>query len=145
MKLIFIIFSLITIGGCSNHSTSKEETESLVKITNDRNTKSEGAHLYIKKEKYDFGTINEKDTQVLLFDVEIENTGNSPLTILKADVSCGCITVKYPQEPIRSNRKGIVHVKVDTRGKKGYFNKTVFLKTNAINDVELIRIKGRIE
>lgn len=146
MKLICIILSLITIGSCSNHtSSSKVEKETVAVIAKDQNTHLDGAYLKIQKEKLDFGKVKEEETSVLPFNVEIENTGKSPLVILKTDVSCGCIAVEYPQEPILPNKKGTLHIKVDIRGKKGYFNKTIFLKTNAINDVELIRITGHIK
>lgn len=76
---------------------------------------------------------------------EIENIGKDPLVILKADVSCGCLSVNYPKAPIRPGENAKLIVNVDTKAQEGRFNKIIFIKSNADNDVELIRILGEVK
>lgn len=77
-------------------------------------------------------------------DFEIKNSGKLPLVIAKTDVSCGCLSVDCPKDPILPGKKTRLTVHIDTRAQEGRFNKTVFIKSNADNDVELIRIIGEI-
>lgn len=77
-------------------------------------------------------------------EVEFSNIGTVPLVILKADVSCGCLSVEYPKAPILPNQTGKLIIKADLRAQSGTFNKSVFIKTNAVNDVELVRLLGTV-
>lgn len=61
------------------------------------------------------------------------------------DVACGCLSVDIPKEPILSGEKSIIKVHIDIRKVEGQFNKVVYIKSNAINDLELIRIKGFVK
>ena len=74
----------------------------------------------------------------------MENVGNLPLVILKSDVSCGCMSVDYPKLPFFSGEKAKLIVTIDTKNQIGVFNKPIFIKSNAVNDIVLIRILGEI-
>lgn len=104
-----------------------------------------GAYLSLDKTKYDFGKIKRQKTPYLAIDFEIENIGKKPLIILKTDVSCGCLSVDCSKKPILSGKKIKLTVNIDTKNQNGEFNKTIFIKSNADNDIELIRIVGRIK
>ena len=94
--------------------------------------------------RYDFGTVKPKGAPIdIVF--EYQNTGGVPLVIIKVDVSCGCMSVEFPKEPTMPGRKGTINVKIDTKGFTGYFNKTLFVKSNATEDVILLRIVGQIK
>jgi hypothetical protein len=103
-----------------------------------------GALLQFAAKRYDFGKLRIKKNPQIPVDFEFTNTGNEPLVILKADVSCGCLSADYPKTPIQPGEKGKITVTVDTKDQKGEFNKHLFVKSNAVNDVELLRIKGTL-
>lgn len=67
------------------------------------------------------------------------------MVILKADVSCGCVSVDYPKEPIMPDKEKKLQVKISTINQYGFFNKTIILKSNAPEKYTLIRIKGNIK
>ena len=67
------------------------------------------------------------------------------MVIFKADVSCNCLTATYPTTPLARGKIGVMKVSIDIREQRGAFNKNVFIKSNATNDVEIIRIKGVVE
>lgn len=67
------------------------------------------------------------------------------IIIYKADVSCGCISTKIPDKPIVNGEKGGIEVAVDTKQVSGYFQKSVYVKSNAENDVIFLHVKGSVK
>ena len=104
-----------------------------------------GAYLRLDKSRYDFGKVHSKKTQKIEIEFEVENLGKAPLLIFKADVSCGCMSVDYPKMPIHPGKRARITITVNTNNQTGVFNKSIFIKSNADNDVVLIRILGEIE
>ena len=104
-----------------------------------------GAYLYLERNRHNFGRISSKKTPNITIEFEMVNKGKISLVILKADVSCGCMTVNYPKTPIFVDEKAILTVTINTKNQIGIFNKPIFIKTNAENDVVLIRILGEIQ
>lgn len=100
--------------------------------------------LKFVKNRYDFGTAKKKDTPIAVI-FEFQNTGDVPLVIQKVDVSCGCLSADYPKEPILPNEKGTISVQVNVNDFTGAFNKTLFVKSNTIEDVILLRILGQVK
>lgn len=105
----------------------------------------EGPMAGFRSTIYDFGTLKAKRNPLIVVDFEFTNTGNEPVVILKADVSCGCLSTDYTRTPISPGEGGKVTVMVTTKDQKGEFNKTVFVKSNGANDIELLRVKGYIK
>ena len=101
--------------------------------------------ILFKDKMVDFSNIKKKDGTKLVIFFPYANIGNSRLVILKTDVFCGCLSVNYHQRPLVRGETGLIKVLVNINGQQGVFNKTVFVKSNACNDVEIIRIKGFIE
>ena len=98
--------------------------------------------------RYDFGVFKKEKrlpVNVINIDFEFQNVGEAPLVILKVDVSCSCLSVDFPKEPIMPKGKGIIKVKVDAQGLTGDFNKTLFVRSNATEDIILLRIVGQIK
>ncbi|MCD7901166.1 MAG: DUF1573 domain-containing protein [Bacteroides sp.] len=148
MKLITnLIGCILLFLSCSGSApSSKPDKSELTLTTSMKDSDVKEPYLYtVKNNRYDFGTIKEDKIDVIPIDIEIGNSGNSPLVIQKADVSCGRISIEYPKAPVLPGKTAMIHIAVNTKGQKGYFNKTVFLKSNAANDVELIRITGQIK
>ena len=98
--------------------------------------------------KYDFGTFKAGEKlpiNVINIDYEFQNVGNAPLVISKVDVSCGCLSVDFPQKPIMPKEKGVINVKVNTQGITGTVHKTLFVRSNATEDIILLRVVGQIK
>lgn len=151
MKYILIAACLLLLQSCKNSNvsnnvnvTTNEQSELLVRLEIPLDSIN-GAYLRLDKNRHDFGKVSRKKTPDIPMEFEIENLGKIPLLILKADVSCGCLSVDYPKAPIHPGEKAKLTVNVDTKAQEGVFNKTVFLKSNADNDVELIRILGEVK
>ena len=144
MKILILILTIgLALVGCEEKKSKQNERS--ITIDNSKSPEdSLAAYLVISPSKYDFGTISRKKYPVLDISFNVENKGKSPLVIQKVDVSCGCISVDYPQYPIPSQKKAKLLVRITTTKQLNTFNKVVFIKSNAKNDVELIRIKGRI-
>ncbi|MCL2738120.1 MAG: DUF1573 domain-containing protein [Bacteroidales bacterium] len=104
-----------------------------------------GAYLCLDKSRYDFGKIRSKRTPKIAIEFEVANLGKAPLVILKADVFCGCMSVDYPKAPIFPQGRAKLTVTIDTKNQIGVFNKPVFIKSTADNDIVTIRILGEIE
>ena len=104
-----------------------------------------GALIQFTSKRYDFGKLRIRKNPEVRVDFEFTNTGNEPLVILKTDVSCGCLSAEYPKNPIQPGKEGKITVTVDTKDQKGEFNKHLFVKSSAVNDVELLRIKGTLK
>ncbi|WP_353889732.1 DUF1573 domain-containing protein [uncultured Bacteroides sp.] len=64
---------------------------------------------------------------------------------MKTDVSCNCLTAVNKSPPLSRGEVGSIEVLVNIRNKKGVFNKAIFIKSNATNDIEIIRVKGFIK
>lgn len=101
--------------------------------------------IMFKDKIVDFGNIKKKNVSKLSILFPYANIGNSKLVIQKTDVSCGCLTVNHSKKPLNRGETGLIEVLVNLKSQRGIFNKTVFVKSNARNDVEVIRIKGVIE
>ncbi len=149
MKLIICFnLCLFLFVRCEN-TFSKDGSKSIkeIKIENivKENNSKDGAVLKVINKKIDFGTISKVKTDRKSIDFDIENTGEKPLIIYNVDVSCGCLSVDIPKEPILSGEKSIIKVHIDIQKLEGAFNKVVYIKSNAVNDLELIRIKGFVE
>lgn len=145
----FTVLTMFVLLSCKNDNEKNNlHSNRITKTTLEKRISTdsiEGAYLSLDKTKFNFGKIKRKKTPSLVINFEIENIGKEPLIILKADVSCGCISVEYPKQPILPNKKMKLTVTIDTRSQKGEFNKTIFLKSNADNDVVLIRIVGEVK
>jgi len=149
-SIILTIFFIIFIQSCQYRNIDdsgihiKDKQYNIVKqeISMDSIV---GPYLRLDKNKYDFGKIRSKKTPEIIVEFEMENQGISPLVILKVDVSCSCMKVNSPKAPILHREKAVLKVTIDTKNQKGMFNKAIFIKSNAENDIVLIRILGEIQ
>jgi len=112
-------------------------------IATDTTTVENMPVIKFEQTRSDFGTVRKRNTPITVA-FKFQNIGSVPLLIHKVDVSCGCMTVEFPTEPILYGQEGSVLVTIVTNDFTGAFNKTLFLKSNAIEDVTLLRIVGQI-
>lgn len=146
MKKIILFFGIVFFVSCNNNKSSQKI---IIQAANTLETIApsdiKGAYLKLSNNHYNFGKINRKNNPHLQVDVEFINSGKSPLFILKSDVSCGCMTVEFPKDPIQPGVMKTLRVNIDLHAQKGIFNKTIFIKSNADNDVVLIHIIGEVK
>lgn len=69
-----------------------------------------------------------------------ENTGNVPLIINEALVTCSCTKIIFPKYPIAPNQKDSILVSFDTNQKYYTQDRTIKIKANTKKEQEL-RIK----
>lgn len=65
----------------------------------------------------DVGTISEGEVVEMSFNIKNERA--LPLVIFSANASCGCTSVAYDKEPVKSGDTRTIHVTYDSKGKAG--------------------------
>ena len=73
------------------------------------------------------------------------NKGKTPLVIYDVKASCGCTVPTWPKAPIKPDGKSLIKVDFETKKQKGVFTKTIFVESNANEDVILLKLKGKVE
>lgn len=140
--LIFALIGLFIIS-CSGNATKKVKQENIAQAEARQEANNSLPVLSFDKNEHDFGTINEGDVVETAF--LFTNTGNSDLTILNAQGSCGCTVPEYPKNtPIAPGKTGEIKVKFDSANKPGNQIKTVTLTTNTDRGREILRIKTMV-
>lgn len=74
----------------------------------------------------------------------LKNTGAKPLVIENVSTSCGCTSVSYSKEPVRSGNSVILNVSYKADHPE-HFNKTITVYCNAESSPILLRIAGNAE
>ena len=139
-----LLFAALTIVGVSTANAqdkkpaAKKAAPVATKVTA---PKVEGPGIVFDSEVIDYGTIahNADGKREFTF----TNNGNKPLIITNATGSCGCTVPSKPTEPIMPGQKGVIGVKYAT-DRKGPFNKTVTVTTNASATPMTLTIKGNV-
>lgn len=107
-----------------------------------RSQSSDQATLQFNTKKYDLGKISQTKVHTLKY--EYTNTGTKPLVITKVDVSCGCVKAEWPKRPLPPNGSDCITVQFDPQTKFGYTLLSIYVKSNAENRLEIIRIQANI-
>jgi len=90
---------------------------------------------------HDFGTVPEGPDATCVF--TFVNNGKEPLTIEKAQPSCGCTVPSFSKEPVAPGATGTINVAFHTKGKPATFTKTISVVSNA--GTKVLTIKGMVE
>lgn len=134
---------LVVFGATTMNAQTKSKSKKTAKTAKVAIPKVEGAGMLFESETIDYGTIAHKANGEREF--VFVNNGNKPLIITGASGSCGCTVPTYPKEPIMPGAKGVIGVKYDTNRGGQPFNKTVTVKSNAVQgDSKILTIKGTV-
>jgi predicted hotdog family 3-hydroxylacyl-ACP dehydratase len=95
------------------------------------------------EKQHDFGVILEENGKVTC-QMQLVNSGDEPLLIVKAQASCGCTAVNYPQTPIQPGDSATVDITYNPSGRPGQFTKEVLIFTNAIPKRAILEITGNV-
>ena len=105
------------------------------------------ADLEFNERAHDFGQINEADGKVSTV-FEFTNNTNVPVTLTNVRASCGCTTPQWSKEPIAPNKKGVITVTYNPKGRPGNFNKSITLTYLLAGDTEtktaVVHIRGEV-
>lgn len=143
MKKIVLLTMLVVFGVTFTNAQTKSKSAKAAKTAKVAIPKVEGAGMLFESETIDYGTIAHKANGEREF--VFVNNGNKPLIITGASGSCGCTVPTFPKEPIAPGAKGVIGVKYDTNRGGQPFNKTVTVKSNAVQgDTKVLTIKGTV-
>lgn len=101
------------------------------------------AKMEITEAKKNFGTV--KKGEVVKLNYEIKNTGNAPLIINEAEVSCSCTTVEYSEAPLLPGQTTKVTVSFNTKTVYERQDRIVYLHSNDPKSPAKIRYKGFVK
>ncbi len=128
MKSLF--YSLLMISCCITLATAQDAHTA--KTTS----------IQFEEPLFNFGDIHEGEKIMNVF--KFINTGEEPYVIANAKGSCGCTVPKYPKGAIMPGETGEIHVRFDSKGKKGNQSKRVTLTGNTETPNIYLTIKGKI-
>lgn len=151
----------IVLTSCDNNKQLEERVDSLEKKVEDLSAKklinnpatantptsevvNDGptASIKFEEEEFDFGTINQND--IVEHTYAFTNTGEVPLIIENASASCGCTVPDWPKEPIAPGESSEIHVKFDSKGKKGPQNKQITIRANTNPNFTKVTLRGNV-
>nr|WP_068892902.1 DUF1573 domain-containing protein [Pedobacter panaciterrae] len=104
---------------------------------------TDGPVLTFENTNYYFGKI-EKGEKVS-YSFKFINTGKMPLIITDAIATCGCTVPEIPKEPIKPGQAGELNVVFNSAGKTGRQDKTVSVRSNALNSAIELHLTGEIK
>lgn len=78
---------------------------------------AEGPRLHLERKELDLGTLVQGARRDLT--LTVENRGDAPLRLLRAEPTCGCTLTRLPREPIPPGGKAAVELTLDTIGLLG--------------------------
>lgn len=93
--------------------------------------------------KHDFGVFMEQDGKATC-QMRVVNTGNEPLLIVKAQASCGCTGLTYPQDAIMPGDTATVAITYNPSGRPGQFSKQALIFTNTVPKRSVLEITGNV-
>jgi|GEM_PF-1850492 len=77
------------------------------------------------------------------FQIPIKNIGKRDLVLSNVKVSCSCLNVDWPKEPIHPDSTNYITVKYQLNN-EGIFNQSLFIFSNSPTNPLLIDIKGTV-
>lgn len=100
-----------------------------------------GAFLTLESDSLNYGVIKEGSNGERI--ITVKNTGDKPLIISDCKGTCGCTVPKCPTSVIAPGEESQITITYDT-SRVGKFNKTVSIKSNAVNHTMYIKVSGEV-
>lgn len=108
----------------------------------------QGPRLHLEQKELDFGELIQG--RALDLELSVENRGDEPLLLKKAEVSCGCTLTSLPRDPIAPGTKAGLGIRFESKGRLGLQSVTVTVWSNdpAQNDqgrgCTVITLRGEV-
>ena len=144
------ILLCLTMAAClatqAQTQTQKQPKLSVSEVKATAASKAENyAQLKFDTLAHDFGKFSAKKP-IVKCTFPFVNTGTAPLVIHQAFASCGCTIPSYPKAPIKPGEGGVIEVTYDGTDKfPGHFQKTITIRSNAVDEVVRLTIEGTME
>ena len=141
-----LLIALVAFLGLQAQAQTVKQKVNVSEVEAVAKTKAENyAEITFDTLRYDFGKFS-KDEPLVRCSFPFTNTGTAPLIIHQAFASCGCTVPTYTKEPIKPGEKGVIDVTYDGTGKfPGHFQKTITIRSNAVNEVVRLTIEGMMD
>ena len=110
---------------------------------NSQKQKANKTEITFRETSYNFGSVNIGDT--VSYNFKSTNSGNKELVINEVKTSCGCTVPNYSAKVVSPGDTGSIEVKFETAGYLGHQNKSIFVYSNAQNEVKKLTIKAFVE
>lgn len=98
--------------------------------------------LFFAPRTIGFGLVEESEETIEVV-FQIMNTNKKSLTINSITASCGCISPSWNKEPLPSNGGEEVKLRINIKGRKGAFIKSITFSTNF--GTRTIEVRGYID
>lgn len=122
----------------------KKVVEPVVQPKPKKVVKARAPEIEFEELLFDFGEIMQGDKIDHKF--KFTNTGNAPLSVNKADATCGCATPSIPFMDIMPGEQGFIGVSYNSVGKEGEEVPQVTIFTNAkTNPNQTLKLKGFVK
>jgi len=144
LSFLIVVMLGITFYGCNNSGNKKLDTD----VVNNEKSASEDVKLYeapritFKTTEHDFGKVIQGE--LVRYTFKYTNTGKADLIISKVSTSCGCTVPSYDKNPLPPGKSGEIEVIFNSKGKKGFQNKTITVLANSSPNKTVLRIKANI-
>ncbi len=130
---LFIVCIPLWVMSCSSSPKSKRTVDN-VSI----------GEIVVEPRKCDFGQVSAKKQEVVVCIAKIKNESDRIINISKIDVSCGCMKAYLQSDRLTAGDSTVVSIEINTKKQRGYFNKVIYINSNAANSLVLLRVKGEI-
>lgn len=100
------------------------------------------AEISFKDTMHSFGKLNEGE--IVSYEFNFTNTGESDLLITDTKTSCGCTTPEFPRQPVQAGGTGTIKVSFNSTGKHGYNEKSVVVFSNAQPGTQELLIQAEV-
>ena len=127
LLLNYLLFVLV----CS----CNQSTESKVSPLHRLGEKKSPGKIVFDQEIHNFGTL--KDGEIISYSFIFRNVGGSPVKIIKADKSCGCIEPHFSSDEIAPGQSSAVEVVLNSAGEWGNLIREVTIETSDGEKMEL--------
>lgn len=134
MKL-FTILALLLFLSCQNSNIKNAQINNTTKKTIQKINNSP-AKIKFETETHDFGTLQQGEK--VEYNFYFKNIGGKELKITEVDASCGCTIAEYDKIAIKFNEKSKIKIIFDSYGFRNNQYKTIKVKTNSNQEIELI-------
>ena len=132
IKIAFVLFKyLLIVLVCSCHQSSQRK----VLPTHGMAEKKSPGKIVFDQEIHNFGTL--KDGEIISYSFIFRNVGGSPVKIIKADKSCGCIEPHFSSDEIAPGQSSAVEVVLNSAGEWGNLIREVTIETSDGEKMEL--------
>lgn len=104
---------------------------------------ADGPVLRLECQAVDMGVFRECETSERV--VSFTNDGNRPLVIYRIFSGCGCTVPSFSRDTVPPGGSGEIKVLFKGAGRDpGSFRKILRIRSNALNDNEMLMVEGRI-